>query len=218
MPTHKPFPSKEAELDTYFKIVVAYLTIHSGRLHVSDIYKTAVNEALEEWKIVFPISKDLNHRTKLIVAHKNRLKETLMTTLRSIYADIPKSVLTLQDRTTFGLNERKSTRSAPKIPTTHPLGQIFTGNLFQHTIFFTDENGSLAKPKGVRGCQIWIKMGEPVTDLKELLFLGTSSASPFLHKFAFSDAGKMVHYWLRWENSRGETGPWSPAVRATVNG
>ncbi|WP_432670919.1 hypothetical protein [Flavobacterium sp. SM2513] len=218
MPTRKPFPSKESELNTYFKLVVAYLTLHINRLHVSETNKTLINELYNEWFILYPLSKNLYERTTMIVTNKNRVRDSLMNTLRKVFADIPKSELTLQDRLTLHLPERKSNRSAPVIPTTHPLGHIFTGNLYQHTIFFTDENGSHAKPKRVRGCQIWCKIGEPITDLKDTTFLGTCSAPPFLHKFALSDAGKTVHYRLRWENTRGEAGPWSPVVRATVNG
>lgn len=70
----------------------------------------------------------------------------------------------------------------------------------------------------MRGCQIWCKMGERATDIKELTFLKTCSASPYLHKFDIPDAGKSVQYWLRWENTRGKTGPWTPVVRAMVNG
>jgi hypothetical protein len=218
MPTRKPFPSKEDELNTYFKLVVAYITLHYSRLHVSESDKTLINELYDEWFILYPLSQNLYTRSTMIVANKNRLRDSLIIALRTVFADIPTSVLTLQDRMTLRLTERKSTRSAPKIPTRYPLGQIYTGNFYQHTLYFTDEDGSLGKPKGVRGCQIWCKVGEPITDLKELTFLGTCSASPFLHKFALSDAGKTVHYRLRWENTRGEAGPWSPAVRATVSG
>ena len=218
MPTRKPFPSKETELNTYFRLVVAHIITHYIRLHVSESNKIAVNEALEEWNMIFPLSQNSNIRTKSIVANKNRVRDTLMSILRKIYADIPQSTLTLQDRNTFKLNERKSTRTTPAPPTTHPIGYINTINRLQHTISFTDEDGSLAKPKGVRGCQIWCKVGEPVTDLKELTFLALSSASPYVHKFAFSDGGKSVQYWLRWENTRGKTGPWGAAVNATVNG
>ena len=31
-------------------------------------------------------------------------------------------------------------------------------------------------------------------------------------------AGKMVYYWLRWVNTRGETGPWSITINAMVMG
>ena len=218
MPKQKPFPSKEAELDIYFRLVVAHITTHFIRLHVSETNKIAVNEALEEWNMIFPLSQNSNIRTKSIVANKNSVRDTLMSILRKIYADIPQSILTVEDRNAIGLIERKSTRTTPAPPTTHPIGYINTINRLQHTISFTDEDGSLAKPKGVRGCQIWCKVGEPVTDVQELRFLATSSASPYVHKFDIPEAGKTVYYWLRWENTRGKTGPWSAAVNATVNG
>ena len=218
MPKQKPFPSKEAELDIYFRLVVAHITTHFIRLHVSETNKVAANEALKEWNIIFPLSQNSNIRTKSIVANKNSVRDTLMSILRKIYADIPQSILTVEDRNAIGLIERKSTRTTPAPPTTHPIGYINTINRLQHTISFTDEDGSLAKPKGVRGCQIWCKVGEPVTDVQELSFLAMSSASPYVHKFDIPAAGKTVYYWLRWENTRGKTGPWSAAVNATVNG
>ena len=218
MPKQKPFPSKEAELDIYFRLVVAHITTHFIRLHVSETNKVAANEALKEWNIIFPLSQNSNIRTKSIVANKNSVRDTLMSILRKIYADIPQSILTVEDRNAIGLIERKSTRTTPAPPTTHPIGYINTINRLQHTISFRDEDGSLAKPKGVRGCQIWCKVGEPVTDVQELRFLAMSSASPYVHKFDIPAAGKTVYYWLRWENTQGKTGPWSAAVNATVNG
>lgn len=148
MPTRKPFPSKESELNTYFKLVVAYLTLHFSRLKISETNKTLINELYDQWFIVYPLSQNLYNRTSMIVANKNRLKDSLMITLRKVFADIPKSELTLQDRSTIGLAERKSTRSTPATPTTHPLGRISSRNLYQHIISFTDEDGSLGKPKG----------------------------------------------------------------------
>ena len=54
--------------------------------------------------------------------------------------------------------------------------------------------------------------------LDELKFVGTDTASPHLIKFNGSDAGKPAYYWLRWVNKRGETGPWSVPVSATIVG
>ena len=70
----------------------------------------------------------------------------------------------------------------------------------------------------MHGCQVWLKVGTPAVDPDELKFAGTATASPFEIKFKGEDAGKNVYYWLRWENTRGETGPWSDAVMATVTG
>ena len=68
----------------------------------------------------------------------------------------------------------------------------------------------------MRGCQIWVKIGSPAADPKELTFIATDTKSPYVLQFDGADGGKLAYYWLRWENTRGETGPWSDVVVATV--
>ena len=129
----------------------------------------------------------------------------------------PEVYLNTTDRNTLNLHERSS-KKATAVPSTKPIGQVDTSNRLTHEISFTNESGSAAKPIGVHGCQVWLKLGSPAVDPEELKFAGTATASPFELKFKGEDAGKNVYYWLRWENTRGETGPWSDAVMATVTG
>ena len=42
------------------------------------------------------------------------------------------------------------------------------------------------------------------------------SATPYLQPHDAGNAGKTACYALRWENTRGETGPWSDVVSATI--
>jgi hypothetical protein len=78
---------------------------------------------------------------------------------------------------------------------------------------------SKAKPAGVRGCQVWLKIGTtPPASVSELNDLATDTRTPSVAQFAAADAGKTADYWLRWENTKGETGPWSAAVSATIAG
>ena len=70
----------------------------------------------------------------------------------------------------------------------------------------------------MRGCQIWYKIGSPPSDIKEMSYMITASKSPYTHIFEGNDAGKMVYYWMRWENTQGETGPWSDEVSGTIGG
>jgi hypothetical protein len=104
------------------------------------------------------------------------------------------------------------------VPTTVPIGQVNTSRRLEHTISFTNEDGSSAKPFGVHGCQIWYKIGTPAVDPSELSFMFTDTSSPHIHQFNGEHVGKNVYYWLRWENTRGETGPWSDVVMATITG
>ena len=52
----------------------------------------------------------------------------------------------------------------------------------------------------------------------ELHFLATDTRTRYVAQFDQADAGKTAYYWLRWENTKGETGPRSAMVSATITG
>ncbi len=104
-------------------------------------------------------------------------------------------------------------------PETRPVVKIDTSQRLQHTIAFADETTptSTAKPAGVRGAQIFVKVGDPPpADPSELTFLGTDTRTPYLAPYTGADANKVAHYMLRWESTRGDTGPWSETASATI--
>ena len=121
----------------------------------------------------------------------------------------------------MGLTVKTGTRTATPVPTTSPVGSIDFSVRLQHTIHFSDEASarSKAKPEGVHGCEIYMKVdGEAPKDISELTYVATDTATPYVVKFDGSKVGKMVYYWLRWVNTRGECGPWSITVSAMVVG
>jgi hypothetical protein len=218
MPKNGVFPSKETDLNIYFNVVVPYLLENRIRLLISQANQDLISLKLEAWNEIFPQSQNSNTKTKTIIQIKDGAKEELMTALRAVYADIPASIWTLEDRNTLNVHERSTTRTPAPVPTTVPIGQVNTSRRLEHTISFTNEDGSSAKPFGVHGCQIWYKIGTPAVDPSELSFMFTDTSSPHIHQFNGEHVGKNVYYWLRWENTRGETGPWSDVVMATITG
>lgn len=122
-------------------------------------------------------------------------------------------------RQALGITVRSASRAAAATPTSRPVGTIDTSKRLRHTISFVDENspGSRAKPDGVIGCEIWMKVGEPFpAGPDELRYLATDTRSPYVVEFEASDAGKMAYYMLRWVNTRGERGPWGQTVGGTI--
>ncbi len=172
-----PFPTKEADLNNYFQIAVAFVIANATRLLVSAANKTSVAANLAAWNTTYPLTQNPDTATTTAYNNKDKAKADLLATLRAIYADIPASVLTAQDRNTLGITERSTTRTAPPVPSTKPAGTIDTSKRLQHTINFYDSEGTgKAKPAGVRGCQIWLKIGSPApTDPEELDFLATDT-------------------------------------------
>ena len=212
------FPSKEAELNNYYQNTTPYLVANAARLKILPDWITALGANFTDWNTNYPASQNPATSTKTIVDRKNLANQNMMSTLRIIFDDIPESVLTIEDRNTLNLQQRSTTRTAAAVPNTKPVAQVDTSKHLEHTISFSDEStpNSSAKPDGVRGCQIWMKLGSPVADVSELQYVATDTASPYVNHFQGVNAGKPVYYWLRWENTRGETGPWSDAVMATI--
>ena len=213
------FPTKEAEMSLYFNSSIKHLILNAKRLNVSDENIDLLQAELDEWIIIYPKSQDDETSTKLVVAEKNEVLDRLKSSLRRVYDDIPQSALTLNDRAILNLHKPNTTRTPAGVPTTRPVGEVHNNNLLEHKITFTDEDGKRGKPEKVRGCQIFCKEGiTPPVDEREMRLLASDASSPYVHKFSFSDAGKTFYYRLRWENSRGEAGPWSAFISGVVTG
>ncbi len=124
-------------------------------------------------------------------------------------------------RNSLGITVRSLSRALVDAPTTKPVATVDTSQRLQHTITFVDEltPSSRAKPDGVSGCEIWMKIdGPPPVDPSELRYLATDTRSPYVAGFDGANGGKTAYYMLRWVNTRGETGPWSQTVSATITG
>ncbi len=122
-------------------------------------------------------------------------------------------------RQSLGVSPRSTTRTVAGEPTTRPVATVDTSQRLQHTITFVDEQSptSRAKPTGISGCEVWVKVGgvSPV-DPSELSYLATDTRTPYTAAFDGDDGGKIAYYMLRWVNTRGERGPWSQTVAATI--
>lgn len=95
-----------------------------------------------------------------------------------------------------------------------------TSQRLRHVIHFARtvaEGGGRAKPVGVPGCQIWMKIGSPApASESDLTFVTEDTRTPRTFDFDPADGGKLVYYWCRWVNPRGQPGPWAAPVNATV--
>ena len=123
------------------------------------------------------------------------------------------------EKAALGITVPDSVPTPTGPPTTRPLATIDCGQRLQQTITFMDESTPTkkAKPPGVMGAEIWVKVGDPAPiDPDELSFLAVDTRTPYTTTFPGADGGKTAHYMLRWVNSVGEKGPWSETVSATI--
>lgn len=122
-------------------------------------------------------------------------------------------------KTSMGLPLHDTTPSHAPAPTTRPLIVVDTSERLQHKIEFRDEATPTkrAKPAGVREIEIWCKIGAPApVDASECVLVATGAKSGVVVTCKGADAGKPAHYMTRWKSTRGDYGPWSETVVATI--
>lgn len=200
--------------DKYLKNNLAALGLTAGDIAALDALQTNWGNALNSFisaKAAFEAA----------VALKNDARQQYEDAIRAFVKQLQANPATTDDqRAGLGITIPDTTRTRTPVPATRPIGWVETEPL-RNVVNFRDKEtpDTKAKPKGYRGCQIWAYTGaQPPTDLDQYQFLATDTQTPYVHVFEMEDAGKTIHYRLRWVNTRDEPGPWSETIAATITG
>jgi hypothetical protein len=74
-----------------------------------------------------------------------------------------------------------------------------------------------AKPPGQHAVEMcWAILDAPPAGPEELFHSCVDTRSPFRLEFSGHERGNTVYFALRWENSRGEKGPWGEVWNAII--
>ena len=216
-------PQNDADMNVWQGNLVAIVEPNVTVWGISADDFTVVKTKQSTWTTAYAKASNKQNRTSADVLAKDDAGDDYKKSIRSFVAQwlANNTKVTDTDRTRMGLTVKTGTRTPTPVPTTSPTGSIDFSVRQQHTIHYYDEASahSNAKPVGVHGCEIYMKVdGDAPKDASELTYVGTCTASPYTVKFDGSKAGKTVYYWLRWVNTRGEAGPWSTTINAMVMG
>jgi hypothetical protein len=125
------------------------------------------------------------------------------------------------DIVSLGLKPRDRTPTRATVPDAAPIGAIVRHARLTHVLRIRNAEtpDSVAKPRGVVGCEVWRWIGPAAPpDIADYTYLGTAYKSRFEARAKSEDAGQTAWYRLRWITTRGETGTWSAEVVATILG
>jgi hypothetical protein len=160
-------------------------------------------------------------RTPTAVLMKDETRDALIKAIREVnrvyLANGP--AVTDEDRMNMGLPIHKTTRTPAPVADNAPAFRVDTGTMYRLIIhFFTaGSEKSRAKPPGQHGVEIrWAVSDVPVEDADALVHSAFDTRTPYPHDFQGHERGKTVYLALRWENTRGEKGPWSPVQNAII--
>jgi hypothetical protein len=155
---------------------------------------------------------------------KDLKRDTVEKSVRSIARRVQAAAaVTDAQREALGITVPDRSKTPAAAPTTAPDASVDTGTRLRHTLRLSDADGapSGGKPRGVLGAEVWMKVcpqgaAAPAADPAEMSFVGVQTKTRFTVDLTPADAGKAAFYRMRWVNSRGEKGPWSEAVCATI--
>lgn len=216
-------PGPDNEFDTWATSLPAYLTTDATAPPTTPAQKAALQTALAAWTTDY--DAHLKAKTAALTASeaKDATRAASEAAYRQIIGDIQRDPATTDtQRVAMRVTVPKQTRTPVGEIESHPiLTKTNTSTRLRHRLSFADSEtpASSAKPAGAQFCEIRMQLAgtEPVNpDLMPQLAM--ESRAPHRNDFDPGDEGKTAFYALRWLNTKGEPGPWSPVYSAVVPG
>lgn len=213
-------PASDADFDAWQQNLVNYVVANAAALGVPPADVTSIQGFNGSWGTKYPAANTATASANAATQEKNDCRSDFEGFLRPFVGRIQSSSsITDAQRQALAITVRSTSRTAVAAPTSKPVATIDTSQRLRHTINFVDETTptSRAKPEGVQGCEIWMKIGDPApAGPNDVHYLALDTRTPYTVEFEAADAGKTAYYMLRWISTRGETGPWSQTVSGTI--
>jgi len=215
-------PSEDSKFNDFSVNFASEVNTEYASLGLTAAQNTELQTEYTNWATNYPAHLSAKAAAEAATQLKNASRSALESKIRELTGMIQANpAVTDEQRASLGITIPKGTHTPAPVPATRPMGSVNNINRLEHIITFFDEStpNSKAKPFGVIGCEIWQKVGgTPPVDASELTYLATDTKSPYVSHFSGSQANQTAHYWLRWVNTRGETGPWSETISVTISG
>jgi hypothetical protein len=213
-------PGSDADFSAWLQNFITYANAHIPQLGIIAADITSLQTLGQDFDTAQQTTNTIQAQAKGAVAAEADVRSALEAAVREVVGRIQTHPgVTDEHRNSLGITVRSGTRTPVGPPTSKPVATVDTSNRLQHIVAFVDEltPSSRAKPAGALGCEIWVKVdGPPPADPSELKYLATDTRSPYVAEYDGSQAGKTAYYMLRWVSTRGETGPWSQTIAATI--
>ncbi|MBI1191294.1 MAG: hypothetical protein GC200_11510 [Tepidisphaera sp.] len=213
-------PSRDSELDTWALNFKTLIAATPGNYGLAAPDATAISAAYATWNAAYLAASNPTTRTVATVATKNAQKANLLTVVRGYAATIRvnKGVSNAL-KLGVGLHVPDLQPTPVPAPATKPVLAIARIDQGFQEVRATDEMtpNSRARPVGSAGMLLYRAVGPAaVNDPGEATFLTFIGRTTAISEFGSDDKGKVATYLARWTNAKGEVGPWSQAVTASI--
>ena len=213
-------PTREADLDGWlnnFQTLIAATPANYG-LVAADA--TAITNAYTSWHSAYQTATNPTTRTQATITAKNEQKANVLSVVRG-YAATIRANRAVSDQLKIGLGLHvPDTQPTPvPAPSTKPVLAIAGMSQGTQVVRATDEltPNSRARPVGSAGMLVYRHVGtSAINDPAQATFQTFIGKTTVNSTFAPADNGKVVTYFARWTNAKGQTGPWSQGVSGSI--
>jgi len=219
MSNNRTIPTKDADFNVWQDIIAkeAIAKTNAWLLDPTWISGT-LTPARTKWNTAWTAYENPATRTPLIIAAKQDARKDYEKVLTTLVGNFKSNTrVTDDDRRAMGINIPDTTPTPAPVPTTYPILAIDPSTSRRLTINFRDSQASsIAKPKGIHGAEIkWLIADEKPT-VEQLTNSTYDTRTPYTLVFTDQERGKTVWICARWQNTRGEKGPWGDMESAIV--
>jgi hypothetical protein len=221
MNTHDYIPRSNNKFYEWVTNFMRHLEGKEELLHIPAEWYQRLKAETAAFVAAFKVAGVPDTRTVVTVQGKNAARKTLEKDVRQTVAEYMthSRLLTDSDRDLLGLPVHKTTRTPAPVAADAPDSDTDTSVIGRVGISFYERGHGhkKAKPFGQHCAEIaWVLSDTPVTRWDGLIHSNVDTNSPLTLSFENDQRGKTVYFALRWENTRGEKGPWSNIKNAII--
>jgi hypothetical protein len=214
-------PSREVD---FFIWQGVFMTGASSRYKVLGISDNVWKELLDlqsDYRNKYHIAENPETHTPGAVERRKEARKGYEARLRIVikgYVTYNPTV-TDDERKDLGLPVHKTGHTPSSVADDAPDLEVDISTIGRLIIHFFMRGGrhKKGKPAGQHGAEVgWMIGDTPPARWEDLTHSAIDTNSPFTLSFENDQRGKTVYFALRWENTRGEKGPWSDIMVAII--
>jgi hypothetical protein len=212
-------PHQDGAFLEWAKTLLAYAAPKSAAFNIPAGTLTPIQAQMTAFETAFNAAQNPN-RGKVDVLTKNEAKEALTASLRTFIKGFLayNPAVSDADKENMGLPLHDGTRTPAPVPATIPELELDSSIIRQISVHFRDAGSDKrGKPAHIHGVELrWALLDNPPQSVEDLTKSAFDTASPYTFTFDEPERGKALYICPRWENNKGDKGPWGEIMKAII--
>jgi hypothetical protein len=213
-------PQRDSDLGQWMGNFSTLITASPGVYGLTAGDATTIATYVNAFSAALAVVNNPATKTKATVATKDGAKAAMLDIVRPYAIQVRNNNgVSNADKTALGLTIVDRTPTPVPPPASSPLINVIAATPGEHTLRFSDSNApdKRGKPAGTIGLQLFVAVASgAVGDPAVAPFKAFVTRQPYAVAFEPADNGKLATYFARWQNGKGDVGPWSTAITFTI--